>query len=100
MHIWPTKALGFRFIAAQKDLFCPLELLLLLSPNFQSADVNLRLLLALSDADVGDLSGPWLKVVGTEEEVASAGLPVEKGGGGLGASQCRQYHGSCGCWHA
>jgi len=95
------KALGFRFIAAQKAWCCPLQLVLLLSPKFQSADdVNLRLLLALSDADVGDLSGPWLKVVGTEEEVASAGLPVEKGGGGLGASQCRQYHGICGCWYA
>ena len=64
------KALGFRFIAAQKAWCCPLELVLLLSPKFQSADdVNLRLLLALSDADVGDLSGPWLKVVGTKVKV-------------------------------
>ena len=31
--------------------------------------MNLRLLLALSDADVGDLSGPWLKVVGTKFKV-------------------------------
>jgi len=59
---WGSASLQHKRICSARSNFC------CCSPPIFS-HVNLRLLLALSDADVGDLSGPWLKVVGTKVKV-------------------------------